>query len=56
MQTIFVLVLLGGGCLALPSQAGEKVCTLERSDHNGPDCFYEPECEDVCNPVIVQVS
>ena len=55
LQTILVL-LLAGGSLALPSQGGEKICRLERSEQNGEDCFYEPECEDVCHPVIVEVS
>ena len=42
------------GALSLPHQDAEKICTLERSSQNGEDCFYEPECEDVCNPVIVE--
>ena len=53
LQTMLVLI-LAGGSMALPSQGGEKICRLERSDTNGQDCFYEPECEDVCNPVIVE--
>ena len=35
---------------------GEKVCTLERSATNGDNCFYEPECENVCNNVETTVS
>ena len=35
---------------------GEKVCTLEKSATNGPECFYEPECWDVCKDVMVEVS
>ena len=54
-QTIYLLLLFNCGLsLSLPHQDAEKICTLERSEQNGEDCFYEPECEDVCNPVIVQ--
>lgn len=35
---------------------GEKVCTLEKSATNGENCFYEPECQNVCKDVQSTVS
>ena len=40
----------------IDANTGEKVCTLEKSSTNGEDCFYEPECGDVCKDVLVEVT
>ena len=40
----------------ISGEDGEKTCTLEKSATNGENCFYEPECEDVCKDVFVEVK
>ena len=52
---VVVAALLGAGQGYRLEETGDKVCTLERSTNNGDNCFYEPECENVCHDVMVEV-
>ena len=52
---VVVAAVLGAGQGYRLEEAGDKVCTLERSTNNGDNCFYEPECENVCHDVMVEV-
>ena len=56
LVVVVAAALLGAGRGYKLEEAGDKVCTLERSNTNGDNCFYEPECENVCHDVMVEVN
>ena len=48
---IVTLSLVSTQAFKIDGADGEKVCTLEKSSSNGENCFYEPECQNVCKDV-----
>ena len=58
MRLVIILTLSLASTQAFKIEAGdgEKVCTLEKSSTNGENCFYEPECQNVCKDVQSTVS
>ena len=53
---IVTLSLVSTQAFKIDGGDGEKVCTLEKSATNGENCFYEPECQNVCKDVQSTVS
>ena len=53
---IVTLSLVSTQAFKIDGGDGEKVCTLEKSVTNGENCFYEPECQNVCKDVQSTVS
>ena len=53
---IVTLSLVSAQAFKLDGGDGDKVCTLEKSATNGENCFYEPECQNVCKDVQSTVS
>ena len=53
--TCLAFLLTTAHAFKITGEDGEKICTLEKSKTNGDNCFYEPECEQVCKDIFVEV-
>ena len=54
--TLLAVVLTTAYGYKITGEDGDKICTLEKSKTNGENCFYEPECEQICKDVFVEVG